>query len=197
MSFEIVVALIGFSLVTSLTPGPNNIMLLSSGVNFGFKRTIPHMLGVITGFPILVFAVGFGLGAVLDTSPQFFVVLKYIGGAYLLFLAYKIATSGPLNAEQSVRRPMSYFAAALFQWVNPKAWVTAISAVAAYSDLGSYFQSVAIIISVFIFVSIISVTTWTGFGTGVRALLSNPDTLRKFNYSMAALLVLSLWPMLR
>jgi threonine/homoserine/homoserine lactone efflux protein len=131
LTADLLLAFILFAFVSSITPGPNNTMLLSSGVNFGFNRTIPHMLGISCGFALMVLAVGFGLGAVFKAYPILYTVLRYAGAAYLLYLAYKIATSGPAeDGDQSNTRPMSYLSAAAFQWVNPKAWVMAIGATA-------------------------------------------------------------------
>ncbi len=127
---ELLVAFVLFAFVSSITPGPNNTMLLSSGVNFGFNRTVPHMLGISCGFAVMVLAVGLGLGAVFKAYPLLYTVLRYAGAAYLLYLAYKIATSGPVRDTGGQEgRPMSFLAAAAFQWVNPKAWVMAIGAI--------------------------------------------------------------------
>ncbi len=188
MSTDILIALIGFAFVTSLTPGPNNIMLLSSGVNYGFRRTIPHMLGIITGFPLMLVAVGLGLGQILERA---------VGGIYLLYLAWKIANAGGVDVDNSYKKPFTFVEAAAFQWVNPKSWVAGISAITVYSDTDNYLQSVFWIGLVFFFAALVSVTTWTGFGTGLRTFLSKPKTLRIFNIAMALLLVASLWPMLR
>ncbi|MCF6322098.1 MAG: LysE family translocator [Rhizobiaceae bacterium] len=197
MPADILFALIGFAFVTSLTPGPNNIMLLSSGVNYGFRRTIPHMLGIVAGFPLMLIAVGLGLGQILERAPQVFVGLKIVGGIYLLYLAWKIANAGGVDVDNSNKKPFTFVEAAAFQWVNPKSWVAAISAITVYSDTDNYLQSVFWIGLVFFFAALASVTTWTGFGTGLRTFLSKPKTLRIFNIAMALLLVASLWPMLR
>ncbi len=135
MSFEAFLALLVYAFVTSVTPGPNNFMLLASGVNFGFVRTIPHMLGIGIGFLVLLLAVGFGLGAVLTAFPALHTGLKIAGGVYLLYLAWKIAMSRSLASKGEAKaRPMSFIEAAAFQWVNPKAWVMAITAMAVYTN---------------------------------------------------------------
>ena len=197
MQIEIFLALISFSLVTSMTPGPNNIMLLASGVNFGFRRSIPHMMGVAIGFQILLLCIAFGLGKILESVPILYTVLKFSGGSYLLFLAYKIATSGPVKNTASESRPLSFFGAAAFQWVNPKAWVVSLSAVSTYTNVEFYFDTVLIVTATVFAVSILSVTTWTSFGMALKQFLSNPKTLRRFNVTMALLLVVCLWPILR
>ncbi len=199
MSTDAFLALLVYALVTSITPGPNNFMLLASGVNFGFARTIPHMLGIGIGFLVLLLAVGFGLGAVLTAFPALHTGLKIAGGAYLLYLAWKIAMSRSIgaNAGSTKARPMSFLEAAAFQWVNPKAWVMAITAMAVYTNPDKPFLSVALISLSFAVVNLPSVSTWAGFGTGLRGFLSDPVRLKWFNMAMGALLAATLWPMLR
>ncbi|MBD8494117.1 LysE family translocator [Pseudomonas syringae] len=196
LSFDLLLAFALFALVTSITPGPNNMMLLASGVNFGFRRTLPHMLGISTGFMVLVLAVGFGLGSLFQTWPVLYTLLRYIGGAYLLYLAWKIATSGPANEDDKPQgKPMSFMAAALFQWVNPKAWVMAIGAISTYTPMQGYFTNVLVIAAVFALINLPGVSIWAGFGSLLRNVLRDPRGLRIFNGVMALLLVLSLYPL--
>ncbi len=199
MSTDAFLALLVYALVTSITPGPNNFMLLASGVNFGFARTIPHMLGIGIGFLVLLLAVGFGLGAVLTAFPALHTGLKIAGGAYLLYLAWKIAMSRSIgaNAGSTKARPMSFLEAAAFQWVNPKAWVMAITAMAVYTNPDQPFLSVVVISLAFAVVNLPSVSTWAGFGTALRGFLSEPMRLKWFNIAMGVLLAATLWPMLR
>jgi len=197
MTPEILSTLILFAFVSSVTPGPNNMMLLASGVNFGFRRTLPHMAGIGIGFTVLLLAVGLGLGALLAAWPPVFIGLKIAGGLYLLWIAWKIATSRALGDGRSTAAPMTFLGAAAFQWVNPKAWVMALSAMAAYTDPRNYLLSVAIVAGTFGLVNFPSVSVWAGFGSLLRDWLSDPVRLRWFNGAMALLLVLSLWPMLR
>lgn len=197
MSVEIFVTLMVFAFVTSITPGPNNFMLLASGVNFGFRRTIPHMLGIGGGFLVLLLAVGLGLGELLERFPPLFIALKFAGGAYLLFLAYKIAMSRSMGEGSSTGYPMSFIAAAAFQWVNPKAWVMAVTAMATYTDKEHFLLSVTLVAIVFVLVNVPSVSAWAGFGSFMREWLSHPTRLKWFNISMGVLLAISLWPMLR
>lgn len=197
MSAEIYFALITFAFVTSVTPGPNNLMLLSSGVNFGFKRTIPHMMGIGFGFFILLIATGFGLAALLEYMPILYTALKFAGGAYMLYLAWKIATSGEISAEdKAASKPISFIQAALFQWVNPKAWVMAVTGIATYTAGQDYTSMVIIISVIFTLVNVPSVSLWAGLGTLMRSMLSDPVKLKVFNITMGLLLVASLWPML-
>lgn len=197
MTAETLIALFLFAFTTSITPGPNNMMLFASGVNFGFMRTIPHMIGIGVGFLSLLIGVGLGLGAILHAYPPLYTGLKISGGLYLLWIAYKIATSRTLGEGTASAQPMTFLAAAAFQWVNPKAWVMAVTAMATYTSEASYFSSVLIVGVVFAIVNVPSVSTWAGFGTVLRQWLSVPVRLKWFNITMAVLLVLSLWPMLK
>jgi len=197
MALDTFLALLLFAFTTSITPGPNNMMLFTSGVNFGFRRTIPHMLGIGVGFFVLLIAVGLGLGALLHTVPLLYTALKFAGGAYLVWIAWKIGTSRSLSERESAARPMSFLSAAAFQWVNPKAWVMAVTAMATYTNEQLYLFSVLLVGLAFAAVNVPSVSTWAGFGSALRDWLSDPVRLKWFNITMAVLLVLSLWPMLK
>ena len=199
MPLDTILAFSLFAFVTSVTPGPNNLMLLSSGVNFGFRRTIPHIFGISSGFLFLVLAVGFGLGEVFIRVPVAYELLKWAGASYLLYLAWQIARSGPpgdaCGNEISTATPMTFLGAAAFQWVNPKAWVMAIGAFATYAPTVTTIPIVIAIAVIFVVVNAPSVTLWVVFGAHLRRYLQIPRYLLAFNYSMAALLVLSLYPM--
>jgi len=197
MPLDTFAALVLFAFTTSITPGPNNMMLFTSGVNFGFRRTIPHMLGIGAGFLSLLLGVGLGLGALLHTVPLLYTVLKFAGGAYLLWIAWKIGSSRSLSEGKTSAAPMSFLSAAAFQWINPKAWVMAVTAMATYTNPELYFISVLMVGFAFALVNVPSVSTWAGFGSALRNWLSVPVRLKWFNISMAVLLVLSLWPMLK
>lgn len=198
MSADTFLALLVYAFVTSVTPGPNNLMLLASGVNFGFSRTIPHMAGISVGFLVLLLAVGFGLGAVLTAFPALHLVLKLAGGAYLLYLAWRIAMSRSLGKDSEAKaRPMTFLEAAAFQWVNPKAWVMAVTAMAVYTNPAAPFLSVMLIAVVFAAVNFPSVSSWAGFGMALRGFLSDPIRLKWFNIAMGLLLAATLWPMLK
>ena len=132
MSHQLLLAFVVFALATLFTPGPNNIMLMTSGLNFGFARTLPHCFGVSLGFGFMVLVVGFGLGALFAAYPVLYQVLKYVGAAYLLYLAWRIATATGVHGD-SRARPFTFFQAAAFQWVNAKGWVMAVGAVTAYA----------------------------------------------------------------
>lgn len=184
-----------FAMSMAITPGPNNIMLTASGVNFGFRRSVPHMLGVLLGFPAMVTAIGLGLGELFETYPQIHKILKYVGIAYLLWLAWKVATAGRTEDIGPGTKPLNFLQAASFQWVNPKAWIIAVGAIATYTTLqGDVIQEVLLIAVVFCVVMFPTVTIWTLFGTAIRHLLKSNRARTIFNWSMAALLVASLVP---
>lgn len=198
MSHETFIALLGFAVATSITPGPNNFMLLASGVNFGFWRTVPHMCGIGFGFFTLLLGVGFGLGSLLVAYPQLDLTLKVLGGAYMLYLAWKIATSRSMGkGAESGERPMTFVEASLFQWVNPKAWAMAVTAMGLYVSPANPYWSVLMIGVVFGLTNFPCVSTWAGFGVALREFLSDPVKLKWFNITMGVLLAVSLWPMLR
>lgn len=197
MSPDVFLALLAFALVGSATPGPNTLMLLASGVNFGFLRTVPHMLGIAVGFGLLQLAIGFGLGQVLEHAPALYTALKIAGASYLLWLAWKIATSGPIRQGESRGQPLTLLQGAVFQWVNPKAWVVIVSAMTIYTSPDNYTLSVLLVVAAFMLALVPAVTFWAGAGTMVRRFLSDPKRLKVFNIAMALLLVASLWPMLR
>lgn len=184
-----------FALVTSITPGPNNTMLLASGVNFGFRRTLPHMVGISTGVAIMMVAVGFGLGEAFARLPVLYTVLEVASIAYLLYLAWRIGTSGEVNANNGKSRPMTFVEAALFQLVNPKAWMMVLTAATTVQLSQSYGASAIGMAVVFIFVGFPCISIWAAFGQGMRGFLSNPRRLRMFNVTMAVLLVASLYPL--
>jgi threonine/homoserine/homoserine lactone efflux protein len=198
MSWDQFLALSVFCLVSSITPGPNNFMLLASGVNFGFRRTLPHLAGVAIGFLWLILAVGFGLGALLTLYPPLHLALKIAGGAYLLYLAWKIASARSLsNGKAAAARPMTFFQAAAFQWVNPKAWVMAVTAMAVYADPAQPFLSVLMVGLVFALVNAPCIASWALFGVAMRTFLSDPVRLKWFNIAMGLALAATLWPLLR
>ncbi|MET1067933.1 MAG: LysE family translocator [Pseudomonas prosekii] len=197
LSLDLLLGFALYALVTSITPGPNNTLLLASGVNFGFNRTIPHMLGITCGLFVMVVAVGFGLGTVFQNYPLLYAALRYVGAAYLLYLAWKIAHSGPVaEGERGEGKPISYLGAAAFQWVNPKAWIMAIGAISTYTPMQGYFTNVLVIAAVFALINLPSVSVWVACGRLLRNVLRDPRWLRLFNWGMAALLVVSLYPLL-
>lgn len=195
MTYDILLALVAFAFVSSITPGPNNLMLMASGANFGFRRTIPHMLGIGLGFMLMVLLVGAGLVQVFEAYPVSHVILKIASVAYLLFLAWRIANAAPAEGPGHAGRPMTFLQAAAFQWVNPKAWAMALTATTAYAP-GQTLQAIALVAIVFGCVNLPSVSTWTVLGQQMARVLTNRRRLTVLNWSMAALLVISLYPVL-
>ena len=193
MTYELLTALAAFAFVTSITPGPNNLMLMASGANYGFRRTIPHMLGVGLGFVLMVALVGLGLMGLFDAFPITHTVLKYAGIAYLLWLAWKIAKAGMPQTDGSTGTPMTFLQAAAFQWVNPKAWQMALTAITLYAPERTAW-SILMVAAVFGAVNLPSVSSWTVLGQQMTRVLTSPLRLRVFNVIMALLLVASLWP---
>lgn len=193
MTLDLLTALVAFAFVSSITPGPNNMMLMASGANFGLVRTIPHMLGVALGFVAMVVLVGAGLVGLFDAVPASYTILKVISVVYLLFLAWKIANAAPPTGQAEAGTPMTFLQAALFQWVNPKAWTMALTALAVYAP-AQEFWAIALVAVVFGMVNLPSVGVWAMLGVQVRRLLTRPARLRAFNITMAVLLVASLYP---
>lgn len=196
MTTELLLAFTIFAFVSAITPGPNNVMVLASGVNFGFVRTVPHILGIALGMVVMVAAVGLGLGGLFRAFPALAEVLRYVGAAFLLYLAWRIARSGGPATGRSGERPLSFVGAAAFQWVNPKAWVMVFGAVTAYAPRDGYMRNVLVVAVVFGLVVIPSVSMWAAFGMAMRRFLASPWRMRVFNVAMAALLVLSIYPIL-
>lgn len=195
MTYEILLALALFALVSSITPGPNNLMLMASGVNFGALRTVPHALGVCIGFTLMVGMVGLGLMRIFDAVPYSHDILKWISTLYLLCLAYKLATTASLGGGAAQSRPMTFWQAVLFQWVNPKAWTMALTAMTVYAGGGSL-EVVLLVTLVFGLINAPSISVWVLAGDRLGRFLSTPTRLRAFNWLMAALLVASLYPVL-
>ncbi|MCB1343317.1 MAG: LysE family translocator [Pseudooceanicola sp.] len=193
MSQQLLAGLIAFAFVSSVTPGPNNLMLMASGANFGFRRTIPHMLGIAIGFTVMIVALGAGLARLLDVYPAAHTVLKAVAVVYMLWLAWKIARAAPPGSGSDVGRPMTFLQAAAFQWVNPKAWAMAMTALAAYTPEGSL-AAVALVAAVFGAINLPSVGCWALLGQQMARILTSRRRLLWFNGAMALLLIASLWP---
>jgi len=198
MTLDVMLALIGFAFVTSITPGPSNLILLSSGVTFGFRRSLPLASGICCGFLSMLLVVGLGVGQVLQASPAIYAVLRVLCLGYVLWLAWKIANSRPQSGEgdQAAGRPVGFLQAALLQWVNPKAWAVALIATVTYTATGDYAASLLLMILVFGLVNLPSISTWALFGVALRRVLHDPAKVRVFNVAMALLLVASMAPIL-
>lgn len=193
MPIETLLALAGFAFASTWTPGPNNTMLAASGAIFGWRRTLPHAMGVALGFPVMLFLVALGLGAVFERNPGFRLALTWAGFAALLYLAWRIGRAGAAEG-QTRARPLSFLEASAFQWINPKAWILAIGASATYASGAEPLREAAIAAAVFCLSGLTSSQGWTMFGMSVGRLLGRGWRLRAFNLAMAGLLVLSaLW----
>lgn len=196
MTPDLLLAFVLFAFATAGTPGPNNMMLLASGANFGFRRTILHILGISAGLGVMVVAMGWGLSGVFRAFPILHEILKWLGAAYMLWLAWKIATATGINDKSAAGQPMNFLEAAAFQWLNPKAWAMALGAATTYTPEGSGSLTVLVLAGTFMLVGAPCSAAWAGFGQGMRRFLDRPAILRVFNVSMAVLLVASLYPLM-
>jgi len=191
---ELLGPLVLFAAAVTLTPGPNVVLVTASAANFGFRRTVPQMLGITFGFGSMVLATGLGLAGVVHAEPRLHTVLKYAGAAYLLYLAWRIARADAAGASARAR-PIGFVEATLFTCMNPKAWVSALGAAAAFTTVGgNLLLESAMIAGVLAAFCLLSAAVWAGLGTVIGRYLANPRVRRIFNGSMAALLALSLIP---
>ncbi|MHC2822550.1 threonine/homoserine/homoserine lactone efflux protein [Bradyrhizobium huanghuaihaiense] len=195
MAYSLFYAFLAFMVVMYFTPGPNNIMLLSSGLTYGFRRTIPHIVGIVIGFAFMVATVGLGLGTVFLAYPILQTILKYAGAVYLIYLAAVIAMSGPTTpGGDSGRGPMTFWGAAMFQWINAKGWVIVIGTITAYAAIAQFPINIVIQTLISLLVGTISTVVWALFGTALRPVLTSERLVRAFNILMAILLLASLYP---
>lgn len=206
MTADFFLAIFLFCFASCATPGPNNLMLLASGVNFGFKRTLPHMMGINFGFGVMVFLVGLGLAKLFDVYPALHAVMKWGSIAFMLYLSWKIATAAAPSAKDTssqatpdkASQPMRWWQAAMFQWINPKGWVMGLSAISAYvpqQNGSASMPHLVVLAFMFIVVNVPVGMVWTLFGVRLRTWLADDTHRRWFNYGMAGTLVLSLVPM--
>lgn len=197
MSPELLLAFIAFAFVSSVTPGPNNMMLLASGVNFGVRRTLPHIAGISLGHALMVLGLGLGLNQLFVRYPSFYLAMQVLGALYLLYLAWKIATAAAPDPAAGARgKPFGFFQAAAFQWVNPKAWVMAIGAITTFVPQQDFGRNILLVAGLFALVNLPSCSLWVVAGSLLRRALQDRLRLRLFNAGMAILLVLSLYPLL-
>jgi threonine/homoserine/homoserine lactone efflux protein len=195
MSQSLLIAFLMFAVVMFFTPGPNNVMLLSSGLTYGFRRTLPHMAGITIGFAFMVGAVGLGLGTVFIAYPVLQTILKYAGAAYLVYLAAVIAMAGPVASSQdNARGPMTFWGAAMFQWVNAKGWVMVIGTITTYAGIARFPWNILMQVIISLLMGAASCVAWALFGSALRPWLTSPRAVRAFNIVMALLLLASLYP---
>lgn len=187
MPIDSLIALFTLAMAGSWTPGPNTLMLAASGANFGLRRTMPHVFGVIIGFPVIIMAVSFGVGGVIATSPTIGIAMRWAGAGLLLWFAYRTATSG--RAQTKTRaRPLTFIESAGFQWVNPKGWAFALATATQFVTGQNVLIEGAICAAMYFFVGFAASTSWTVFGVGIRRFLSTDSRLRAFNLTMGAAL---------
>ncbi len=191
MTSETFLALIGLAIATLFTPGPNNAMLATSGANFGFRRTIPHALGVSVGFPLMVLIVGLLLGQLFQASALLREGLRWGGAALLLWIAWKIANSAGAGTEKGASAPMTFLGACAFQWINPKGWSMAIAATSQFIVADDPVRTALIVTTTFLILGLGSSSTWIGLGQAISGWLTTKARHRAFNLTMAALIVLS------
>jgi threonine/homoserine/homoserine lactone efflux protein len=195
MSHQLLIAFVIFATVMFFTPGPNNVMLLSSGLTYGFRRTLPHVAGITIGVAFMIGVVGLGLGTVFITYPVLQTFLKYAGAAYLIYLAAAIAMSGPVKPDQDNRRgPMTFWGAAMFQWINVKGWVMVIGTITAYAGIASFPWNITIQVMLSLLLGVVACSSWALFGSALRPILTSERAVRAFNIVMAVLLLASLYP---
>jgi threonine/homoserine/homoserine lactone efflux protein len=195
MSQQLLFAFIVFAAVMYFTPGPNNVMLLSSGLTYGFRRTLPHITGIVIGMAFMIAAVGIGLGTIFVAYPVLQTILKYAGAAYLIYLAVMIAMSGPAKPDREAGRgPMTFWGAAVFQWINVKGWVMVIGTITAYAAIAAFPWNIVIQTLIALLVGIPATVAWALFGSALRPVLNSPFAVRVFNVVMAILLLASLIP---
>jgi len=195
MTLDLFIGLVGFAFAMSITPGPNNLMLMASGANFGLRRTVPHLLGVSVGFSVMAALIGLGLVRVFDAFPASHTALKLASVAYMGWLAWKIAHAAAPEAGAGTGSPLSFLQAAAFQWVNPKAWAMALGAITIYApDRGAH--AIVLVALTFGAVNLPTISTWALAGQEMRRFLTSPRRLRLFNFTMAVLLIASLYPVL-
>jgi threonine/homoserine/homoserine lactone efflux protein len=194
---ELYSALFVFAFSAAITPGPNNVMLMSSGLNFGVRKSLPHLFGICLGFPVMVLLIGIGLGSIFERFPVTHTLIQIFGVLYLFYLAWMIATTKNQEMSTTQSKPLNFWQAALFQWINPKAWIMATGAIATYTTLNNHiYQQIGIIAFIFLMTAFPSAATWLFFGANLKRFLQKPKHQHIFNIVMALLLVCSIIPVL-
>jgi threonine/homoserine/homoserine lactone efflux protein len=194
---DYLIAVVLFAISSSVTPGPNNITVMASGVNFGIRRSLPVFMGICVGFSVMLLLVGIGFGQIFEQMPSLHIFIKFFGTLYLIYLAYLIATANEISTSKAQAKPLTFLNGALFQWLNAKAWVVATGAIAAFTTVGIDFYTQNIIIAlVFLVISFPCVGIWLFFGSTLKSKLKSKNSMKVFNYSMSGLLVLSVIPVI-
>lgn len=194
MTFELYLALLSFAFISVITPGPNNLMLMASGLNFGWRRSIPHMIGVGFGFPLMLIVVGLGLVQLFETYPLIKQVMTAGSVVYLIYLAWKVANAAPTQEGKAASKPLTLFQATAFQWVNPKAWSMALTALTVYVPVEMGWKGAMMAAATYVACGLVSTNTWTLLGTQIKHILRSSKYQRSFNYACAIILVATLIP---
>jgi threonine/homoserine/homoserine lactone efflux protein len=194
---DYLIAVVLFAISSSVTPGPNNITVMASGVNFGVRKSLPVFMGICVGFSVMLLLVGIGFGQVFEQVPSLHIFIKLFGTLYLLYLAYLIATANEISSSKAQAKPLTFLNGALFQWLNAKAWVVATGAIAAFTTVGIDFYTQNITIAlIFLVISFPCVGIWLFFGSALQSKLKSKNSMKVFNYSMGGLLVISVIPVI-
>ncbi|MGB2441954.1 LysE family translocator [Planktomarina sp.] len=195
MTYSLLTGLVLFCFVSSITPGPNNLMLMATGANFGARRAAPHASGIVLGFTFMIVAIGLGVAQLFQIYPLAHQLLGVVSVIYLLYLAYKTATARTnLDSPEPTGKPITFWQAAAFQWVNPKAWTMALAAVTVYAPQPVTYKEVIVVAAIFGAINLPCISVWLMLGVKMRRFLTTPARLRSFNWTMAGLLILSLAP---
>lgn len=195
MTYSLLTGLVLFCFVSSITPGPNNLMLMATGANFGARRAAPHASGIVLGFTFMIVAIGLGVAQLFQIYPLAHQLLGVVSVIYLLYLAYKTATARTnLDSPEPTGKPITFWQAAAFQWVNPKAWTMALAAVTVYAPQPVTYKEVIVVAAIFGAINLPCISVWLMLGVKMRRFLTTPARLRGFNWTMAGLLILSLAP---
>ena len=196
MTYSLLTGLVLFCFVSSITPGPNNLMLMATGANFGARRAAPHASGIVLGFTFMIVAIGLGVAQLFQIYPLAHQLLGVVSVIYLIYLAYKTATARTnLDSPEPTGKPITFWQAAAFQWVNPKAWTMALAAVTVYAPQPVTYKEVIVVAAIFGAINLPCISVWLLLGVKMRRFLTTPARLRGFNWTMAGLLILSLAPM--
>jgi len=195
MTYSLLTGLVLFCFVSSITPGPNNLMLMATGANFGARRAAPHASGIVLGFTFMIVAIGLGVAQLFQIYPLAHQLLGVVSVIYLIYLAYKTATARTnLDSPEPTGKPITFWQAAAFQWVNPKAWTMALAAVTVYAPQPVTYKEVIVVAAIFGAINLPCISVWLMLGVKMRRFLTTPARLRGFNWTMAGLLILSLAP---
>ncbi|OKP01101.1 LysE family translocator [Xenorhabdus eapokensis] len=187
------IAMAVFALVTSISPGPVNIIATVTGANCGYIRTIPHITGATIGFVSILFLLGFGLAQVINEVPYLTEMLTYIGGSFLLYLAYKVATQNPMSGDDSERETSapSLIQGIMCQWLNPKAWIVSLAGISVFSSHDTEINALLFFCAIFFIVCYVSISAWAVLGITIRTVLDIPKHYKLFNLTMGLLLAIT------